>query len=67
MSHKKQELLQYEHQELMDELNEMFVRIKYKLFDLPSSYPKLTIEEMDSLHMRINRILMEDSKPLKKT
>lgn len=64
----------YKHELLMQDLNEMSIRIKIWLCDEPplsklqesGRYPKPTTEEIDHLLLRrVYRILEEDSKPMK--
>ena len=55
----------YKHQELMNEFNQMMIRIKLHLFyEVDASEciydPKLTVEELDELTNKIMIILKQD-------
>lgn len=62
------ELRTYKHQDLMNEFNELMIKIKKQLYQLPyvagevSAMP--TNEELDSTFNKIMAILREDSKPM---
>lgn len=64
--HERFELLEYQHKELMDELNEFMVCAKTHLFNIPVNKPKPTVGEMDSLMFRILAVLRKDSRPMRR-
>ncbi len=49
-------------QGLIDELNELFANIKIHLFDLDpklkANRPKPTIEEIDTIHAKVDQVLI---------
>lgn len=59
-----QELRTYKHQNLMNELNEMMIRIKRHLFFVtPGATIKPTYKELDEITNKVLNALKEDSKP----
>jgi hypothetical protein len=64
----------YKHQQLIDEYNEMMIRIKVHLFELnnlktsdkisPLNFPKPTVQELDELMNKIITVLSKDNKPM---
>ena len=60
MRHEKFELMEYENQQLMDELNDFMVCCKVYLFNLPIKKHKPTVEEMDGLMNRLMEVLKKD-------
>lgn len=60
--------MEYENQQLMDDLNEFMIIAKVWLFEeaarLRDRRPKPTPQEMDNLMLRILRVLKQDAKPL---
>lgn len=61
----------YKHEQLMRDLNELFIRIKFHLFDLGDEeakrrHPKPTNEEINEIHNKVHDILSEDSKPMRR-
>ncbi len=65
----RNELRLYAHQQLMDEYNDLQIRIKIYLLDIDDEklrrqYPKPSGEELDEMMMRIIRVLREESKPM---
>jgi hypothetical protein len=72
MSHRPQELKTYKHQKLMNEFNDMMIKIKKYLFVInerkmmggsilkPINISKPTVEELDSLTNKIMTVLQED-------
>lgn len=67
MSHRHYELMDYEHKELMDDLNEFLISVKVHLFDIPVSRPNPTSEAIDELQRRLNEVLRRDARPFKRT
>jgi len=72
MSRERIELKKYKHQELMNELNEMSIKLKIWLYhsdneQLTNSRPKPTVQELDDLFLnKIMDVLRKDSEPLVK-
>lgn len=69
MTHQRIELRKFKHQKLMNEFNEMMIRIKLHLFcdgDTADfiNHPEPTVKELDDLTNKIMTILREDSKPM---
>ena len=69
MSHKMPEPRIFKHQKLMNEFNEMMIRIKRHLFfdgDTADfiSEPEPTNKELDAITNKIMAVLREDSKPM---
>jgi hypothetical protein len=68
MRHQKFELKRYKHQKLMNELNDMMIRIKVHLFlestadKMAHSKPKM--KEIDELTNKIMKVLQKDNEPL---
>lgn len=60
----------FKHQKLMNEFNEMMIKIKLHLFDDVVdiadfiSHPEPTVKELDSLTNKIMTVLREDSEPM---
>lgn len=71
MSKAKQELLIYHNQVLMNQTNDLFIRIKTHLFDLGDEkfkerHPIPTREELDLIMNRIIQELRKDCEPMRK-
>lgn len=77
MPKRPEELRNYKHQKLIDQLNNFMIASKIHfgyLEDRPEeiveklkvNYPKPTIEEIDELTMTLYNILREDSEPMRK-
>lgn len=69
MSRQRIEPTIYHNQELMDNTNDMFIRIKTHLFNLgderlKSRYPKPSNEELDQLINRLFLELRKDNEPM---
>lgn len=67
MSKPKIPLRIFKHQEVIDEYNDMMIRIKAHLFDIKideGTFSKPTAEELDYLMFKIMIILKEDNKPM---
>lgn len=69
MSHLMPEPRIFKHQKLMNEFNQMMIRIKQHLFfngDTADfiSKPEPTVKELDSITNKIMAVLREDSKPM---
>jgi hypothetical protein len=59
----------FKHQKLMNEFNEMMIRIKLHLFCVGDTAdfinnPEPTVEELDDLTNKIMAVLREDSEPM---
>jgi hypothetical protein len=54
----------FKHQKLMNDFNDMIIRIKRHLFYHMSTDAVPSNEELDSLTNRIMKVLREDSKPM---
>jgi len=63
MSHKMPEPRIFKHQKLMNEFNDMMIRIKRHLFLIPGETIKPTNEELDDITNKIINVLQKDSKP----
>ena len=63
MSHRMPEPRIFKHQKLMNEFNDMMIRIKRHLYDMPTDEVP-TREELDSLTNRIISALKENSEPM---
>jgi hypothetical protein len=65
MKKEPQELKVYKHQDLMKELNDMMIRIKRHLYQLPSMASDVSAipenEELDTLTNKLMAVLREDS------
>lgn len=63
----RQPILIYHNQELMDELNEMFITIKFHLYtpDNPGSRQKPSYQELDTLMFKLMEILKKESSPMR--
>lgn len=61
---KPHELREYEHQDLMNDLNDMMIRIKRHLFGIEGDTVKPENQELDDLTNRLMAVLKEDSRPL---
>ncbi len=69
MSKQQNELRLYANEQLMDEFNNLMIRIKVHLFDLEKlkgHHRKPTNEELDNLFLRIISKLKEDSIPMRR-
>lgn len=69
MSRQRHEPMIYHNQALMDETNDMFIRLKTHLFNLGDEklkmrYPKPTNEELDQLMNRLFLELRKDNEPM---
>jgi hypothetical protein len=69
MSHKMPEPRIFKHQKLMNEFNEMMIRIKLHLFFNGGvsefiEAPEPTNEELDDITNKIIKVLQKDSKPM---
>jgi ribonuclease HI len=64
LRHKPLELKKYENQQLIDEFNNMMIRIKRHLFDIPGDTVMPENEELDNLTIKIINVLKKDSKPM---
>jgi len=53
----------YKNQDLMNDLNDMMIRIKRHLFGIPGDTVKPENEELDSLTNRLMEVLKKDTKP----
>lgn len=72
---RKSELRNYKNRHLMNEFNEMMIRIKAHLFEFndlktsdkisPDDFPKPTEKELDDVSNKIMNVLMQDSKPIR--
>ena len=65
------ELRIYNNEKLMNDYNDMQIRIKAHLFEIGSPEfklrnPKPTVEELDSLMKRVFDVLKQDSQPMRK-
>lgn len=64
----------YKNQQLMNDLNEMFIRIKCHLFELDNlktsdyplkqKFPKPSVKELDEIMSRVNIELQKDNEPM---
>ena len=55
----------FKHQKLMNEYNEMMIRIKLHLFIVPGNVtPIPTNKELDDITDKIMKVLQEDSEPM---
>ena len=59
---KTRELRTYKNQKLMNDLNEMMIRIKSHLYGIPGDTIKPENEELDQLTNRLMEVLKKDSK-----
>jgi len=68
MSHKIPEPRIFKHQKLMNEFNEMMIRIKIHLFHNintdEKNYKKPTTEELDNITNKIMNVLRKDNEPM---
>ena len=68
MKKEQQELKVYKHQDLMKELNDMMIKIKRHLYQLPSMASDVSAipenEELDILTNKLMAVLREDSEPM---
>ncbi len=66
--HERFEPMEYRHEQLMGELNDFMITAKVWLFEeaakLRPPRQKPTVQEMDSLMIRIMAVLKEDAKPM---
>lgn len=67
----RHELLKYKHKELINEVNEFFISLKVDYVEdvavannLRVKYPKLTVQQLDAMMMRIIFALQEQNEPL---
>jgi hypothetical protein len=62
--------MEYANGDLANELNELMINIKVWLYEEAASLrdrrPKPSPEELDSIHMRVHRVLMSDAKPIRR-
>lgn len=70
MGKHREPIVEYKHQVLMSELNELHARIKVHLFcsdnkKLVENHSKPSIEEMDLVLSKILTILRQDARPMK--
>jgi ribonuclease HI len=63
MGKQPQELKNFKHRELMNEFNDLMIRIKRHLFNIPGNSIKPTNEELDDVTNKIINILQQDNKP----
>ena len=61
MTHQVQELKKYKNQKLMNDFNDMMIRIKRHLFGIPGDTIKPENEELDNLTNKIMKILKQDN------
>lgn len=54
---------EFKNQELMNDFNDMMIRIKRHLFGIPGDTVKPENEELDNLTNRVMEILKKDTKP----
>ena len=68
MPKQPQQLKTYKHQKLMNEFNNMMIRIKTHLFSESTieqmAHSKPTVEELDGITNEIMTILREDNEPM---
>jgi hypothetical protein len=64
MSHKMPEPKIFKHQKLMNEFNDMMIRIKRHLFYKMSADDIPTNEELDNITNRIMKVLRENNEPM---
>jgi tyrosine-protein phosphatase YwqE len=64
MSHKTPEPRIFKHQKLMNELNDMMIRIKRHLFFIPGDTIKPTNKELDELTNKIINVLRKNNEPM---
>ena len=64
MSKRRRDLVIYENQQLMEDLNEFFINCKVHLYGIDVDRPKPTCEEMDNLMFRLMEQLEKDTKPM---
>lgn len=70
MSHRVEELKKYKNQKLMNEFNQMMIRIKLHLFDDvvdPAdfiSHPEPSVKELDDITNKIMEVLKKDNEPM---
>ena len=68
MTRQVQELKKYKNQDLIKELNDMMIRIKRHLYQLPSMASDVSAipenEELDTLTNKLMAVLHEDSEPM---
>jgi hypothetical protein len=64
MRHERFTPMEYRNERLMDDFNEMMIRIKKHLFDIPIQKPKPTIQELDEIFRQIMAELKKDATPL---
>jgi hypothetical protein len=59
--------MEYANGDLANELNELIISVKIWMYEeaanLRANHPKPTAAELDSIHMRVHRVLMADAKP----
>lgn len=64
------EPMEYANKDLANELNELFISMKVWMFEeaakLRDHHPKPTSEQMDDIHTRVHRILMQDARPMRR-
>ncbi len=70
MGKHREPIVEYKHQVLMSDLNELHARIKVHLFcsnhkKLVENHPKPSVEEMDLVLSKILTILREESRPMR--
>lgn len=63
MSHKLPEPRTFKHQKLMNDFNDMMIRIKRHLYHIPADAVPSN-EELDNITNRIMKVLREDSEPM---
>ncbi len=69
MSRSPLPLKNYKNEQLMDEFNDLCIRVKVWLFDvekLKKHYPKPNNQEIDVIFHRITKILKQDCELMKK-
>jgi hypothetical protein len=70
MRHERFEPMEYANGDLANELNELFIRIKVWMFEeaakLRDHHSKPSVAEIDEIHNHVHRILMQDSKPIRR-
>lgn len=66
MSHFREPLKEYRHQQLMDDLNELLICVKVHLYGLQVQRPKPTVEDLDMMQHRVNEVLRQDARPMRR-
>jgi glycine cleavage system regulatory protein len=75
MRKQPQEPVIYTHQKLMNDLNEMMIRIKHHLFNIPGTNQMFEVQinmslpsnqELDDITNKLMKVLREDKKPVRK-